>query len=145
MITADLNQQILRGGQKLPLSVLGKILKYTSKELQIKKKHHISIAFVDKKTIKRLNNTYRGKDYVTDVLSFILKEDGLLGEIVVSYDKAKEQAKEFKHSTRDEVVFLIVHGILHLFGYDHEVDSDAQKMYSKQGDVLKKFKINSRI
>jgi probable rRNA maturation factor len=142
MIQAELNQQSLRGGQRLPRVVLERVLKEVSKELGVKKTVFISIAFVDKKTMKSLNKTYRGKDAVTDVLSFTLGSPDLLGELILSYDQAKIQAKEQKHSVRMELAFLIVHGLLHLHGYDHEQPKDAKRMFPIQERILTTLGIN---
>ena len=95
--------------------------------------------------MRKLNRTWRGRDRVTDVLSFVLDEGPLKGEIVLSYKQAVRQAKEMGHSTRDELLFLIVHGILHLWGYDHEVPQDAKKMFSLQEQILKNLKIDPRL
>ena len=95
--------------------------------------------------MRKLNFTWRGKDRLTDVLSFELNEGTLKGEILLSYQQAVKQAKEMGHSTRDELCFLIVHGVLHLWGYDHENPKDAQKMFPLQESILKNLQIDSRV
>ena len=75
----------------------------------------VSIAFVDDAAMRRLNRQFRGKDKTTDVLTFET-------EIVISLDQARRQAAEEKHSLATEVRYLILHGILHALGYDHETD-----------------------
>lgn len=105
----------------------------------------VSIGFVTDPQMRKLNRTWRGKDRVTDVLSFVLDEGLLKGEIVLSYRQAVRQAQEMGHSTRDELLFLIVHGVLHLWGYDHEVPQDAKKMFSLQEQILKSLKIDPRL
>jgi len=92
----------------------------------------ISILFVDDEEIRVLNKNYRGKDRTTDVLSFSQLEEVknsklqtpnselLLGDVVISLETAKRQAKERGHSFEKEVFILLTHGILHLLGYDHE-------------------------
>src|SRR3989338_7189337 len=137
MIRAELNQTILRGGQRLQLSVLDRTLKAISRERPGKSEVHVSIAFVDVKTMKQLNRAYRGKNGLTDVLSFPLAEGSQMGELILSYDQARKEAKERKHSVRDEIVFLIVHGMLHLFGHDHERPSDAKRMFPLQERILR--------
>ena len=77
----------------------------------------LSIAFVDDEDMRELNREYRGKDKTTDVLSFTFPE-----EIVISLDQARRQAREERHSLATEVRYLLVHGILHILGYDHETD-----------------------
>jgi len=90
----------------------------------------VTIVFVGDAAIKKLNREFRGKDYVTDVLSFPAKAEaferqnkGNLGEVVISVQRAAEQAKQNQLSFRREVEQLILHGLLHLSGYDHETDN----------------------
>lgn len=111
----------------------------------------ISVTFVDNDRIQELNREHRDKDSATDVLSFPLGENGvydinpetgakLLGDIVISLEKAVEQAKEYGHSFRREVAFLTVHSMLHLLGYDHEVDGlDALKMREREEEILNRL------
>ena len=108
----------------------------------------ISVTFVDNAEIQTLNAQYRGKDMPTDVLSFPLGEDGkydvdqdtgacLLGDIVISMEKAMEQAELYGHPLQREVAFLTVHSMLHLLGYDHEQGGlAAVKMREKEEAVL---------
>lgn len=114
----------------------------------------VSVLVVSEDEIMELNREHRGKDAVTDVLSFpILEfdEDGnildydydfddelvLLGDIVICAKRAEEQAKEFGHSFIREIAFLTVHSMLHLLGYDHEhSDDEEQLMFKKQKEIL---------
>ena len=87
----------------------------------------VSIVFVGNAAIRKLNRQYRGRDYVTDVLSFPAEPDQFekrssLGEIVIATDRAAAQAKESGLSFQNEIEQLILHGLLHLCGYDHETD-----------------------
>ncbi len=96
------------------------------------------------KEIKKLNHKYRKKNKPTDVLSFYLKKDEqiknkYLGDIVISIDKAKEQSIEKNVSLENELTLLLVHGYLHLLGYDHIIKSDAKKMFTLQDRIFKKF------
>jgi probable rRNA maturation factor len=110
----------------------------------------VSIALVDDDYIQELNKQYRSLDVPTDVLSFAMREtvsdedDGfeypeeeLLGDVVVSLERARVQAVEYRHSFEREVGFLVVHGILHLLGYDHEVDGEKTVMRQKEEKILK--------
>ena len=81
----------------------------------------VSIAFVDDEAMKDLNRRYRHKNRTTDVLTFP-GDEPLLGDIVISVDQARRQAGEEKHSLPTEVRYLVLHGILHALGYDHETD-----------------------
>lgn len=106
----------------------------------INKNVEISIVFVDNETIKELNLKHRNKHNVTDVLSFPLSDDldncfinpetnlYMLGDIVISIEKAYEQAKEYSHSIKREIAYLTVHSMLHLLGYDHENSQEEYKL-----------------
>ena len=107
----------------------------------------VSVTLSDNEYIKKLNRKYRNKDSATDVLSFPLFEkeelseatDGdALGDIVISLERAREQANEYGHSFEREVAFLTVHSMLHLLGYDHEIsEEDEKEMFFKQEEILK--------
>lgn len=107
----------------------------------------VSLTFTDNEGIRQLNAEYRDIDKETDVLSFPLgDEDGyeinpdtdaiLLGDIVISLEKAKAQAEEYGHSMKREVAFLITHSILHLMGYDHMTPEEEERMCAKQELIL---------
>ena len=108
-----------------------------------------SIIFVDNKKIREINKTYRNIDRETDVISFALEDDKtfntdafrFLGDIYISIDKAKEQAKEYGHSLKREIAFLSVHGFLHLLGYDHMTKEDEEVMFSLQEEILDSYGI----
>lgn len=119
-------------------------------EIEGLKKASCSIIIVDNSYIHKLNKEYRGIDRVTDVISFALEDDKsmiipdgirLLGDIYISIDKAKEQAKEYGHSLERELCFLAVHGLYHLLGYDHETKEEAKVMFKKQEEVLREYGI----
>ena len=111
----------------------------------------ISVNFVDDAQIAQLNKQYRGKDAPTDVLSFPLGENGqydynqetgaaMLGDIVISMERAMEQAELYGHSLQREVAYLTVHSMLHLLGYDHEASGlEAVRMREKEEAVLIKL------
>jgi len=109
----------------------------------------VSVALVDDEYIKQLNYQYRHIDMPTDVLSFAMREgedeedkfnfyeEELLGDVVISLERAKAQAEEYGHSLEREVGFLVVHGILHLLGYDHEIEEERTIMRQKEEEILK--------
>lgn len=99
----------------------------------------VSIALVDNAYIQKLNREYRQKDAPTDVLSFPLAddEDEILGDVVISLEKAQEQAKDYGHSFYREVAFLTVHGVLHLLGHDHYEEEETRLMREKEEKILK--------
>ena len=82
----------------------------------------LSIALISDRRMRALNRQFRGKDAVTDVLSFPSDERGFMGDIVVAAGVAKRQAKEAGHTVQTELRVLALHGLLHLLGYDHETD-----------------------
>lgn len=91
------------------------------------KNREVSIAFVSDSEIKKINKQYRHLDKATDVLSFA-GEDNFLGEIIIDFAQIKRQAKEFDKKVKDELIFILVHGLLHLVGYDDETERDRLKM-----------------
>lgn len=105
----------------------------------------VSLLFTDDERIKELNNNYRGKDTATDVLSFSQMEgeefgfeNHFLGDIVIAVPYVTEQAKRLGHSVFEEVRYLILHGILHLMGYDHNEDEDCE-MSRLEKNIYKKL------
>ena len=106
----------------------------------------VSVTFTDNEGIHALNREYRNVDRPTDVLSFPLSDgedydtDGdavLLGDIVISLERAQTQAEEYGHSFEREVAFLTVHSMLHLLGYDHETSpEDERDMFARQDEIL---------
>ncbi len=108
-----------------------------------------NIIIVDDETIHELNKTYRGKDCVTDVISFALEDDEtfikteyrILGDIYICLNKAKSQAQEYGHSFLREFAFLTIHGILHLLGYDHMEKEDEEVMFKLQEMILSEYGI----
>ena len=101
-------------------------------------KYSISLILVDEEEIQKINSQYRALDYPTDVISFPSDEDEYLGDIFICLEKVYEQARSYSHSNEREFAFLLVHGILHLFGYDHDNETAEQKMIEKQEEILNK-------
>lgn len=105
-----------------------------------------SVIIVDNEKIHEINKQYRGIDRPTDVISFALEEDEnyevkerLLGDIYISIDKVYEQAKEYNHSVKRELFFLVTHGFLHLLGYDHMEKDEEEEMFSLQEKILDSY------
>jgi len=121
------------------LQFLDKIANY------LKVNRDIELLIVDSKTIKSINYEYRGVDKVTDVLSFPLESVANipLGSIIISIDKAKEISSKLKHKVDDEIALLFIHGLLHLLGYDHEIDNG--QMREKESETIKEFKLPSSL
>jgi probable rRNA maturation factor len=115
--------------------------------------YEMDLVFTDSEAVRQLNRDYRGIDEPTDVLafymlpqkeeaddSFALPPDGVtrLGEIIISYPQAIEQAREQGHSPERELALLIIHGILHLLGYDHEEPEEEDEMRRREKELLEK-------
>jgi probable rRNA maturation factor len=114
----------------------------------------VGMVLTDQETVHAMNRRYRNVDAPTDVISFytevpaagadafVLPDDGVrrLGDVVISYPQAVEQAREVGHSTRRELTLLVIHGVLHLLGYDHEVEPDAQRMRPREAALLESFR-----
>ncbi|QAY66301.1 rRNA maturation RNase YbeY [Paenibacillus protaetiae] len=119
----------------------------------------VTLTFTDNEQIHQLNKEYRGIDRPTDVLSFAMQDEGteeldiifevesedeldpisgMLGDIIISVERAAEQSEEYGHSLEREIGFLFVHGFLHLIGYDHQDDASEKEMFAKQEAVLQK-------
>lgn len=104
----------------------------------------LSIVLTNDEIIHEYNRRFRSVDRATDVLSFPVDEgddllalpDGFLGDIMISVPRAKEQGIALGHSLEDEIVFLTVHGILHLLGYDHIMPSDEERMLPIQREIV---------
>lgn len=107
------------------------------KTLQLEK-GILNIIFVNDTYIRALNKNYRDKDKPTDVLSFTYSDESsdLIGEIYISIETATRQSIDHKHSLHDELIKLIIHGILHVHGYDHEEDEEYKEMYAIEKEVL---------
>jgi len=144
---------------------LTNVIEFALKEEEVDIKCEVSLLFVDNEEIKEINKDTRGIDRETDVLSFPMLEyedkkvfkdlykdykfsqsdfDGeelVLGDIVLSLEKALEQSQEYNHSFEREASYLVVHSVLHLLGYDHMEDEDKAIMRSREEDILNKLNI----
>ena len=119
---------------KIDFTKLEAILKsLTNKEIEL--------IITDNEEIQTINKEYRSKDYPTDVLSFPYEEMPFspLGSIVISKNFVEEKSQEFDHSIQDEFTLLFIHGLLHILGYDHEVDNGEMRQMEEQ--LIKKFNL----
>ena len=164
MIYVDNRQNKLEVTEDL-IEKLIKVIEFALKEEEVDIKCEVSLLFADNEEIKGINNDTRGIDKETDVLSFpmleyedkkVFKEiyinhqfsqadfDGeelVLGDIVISLEKALEQSKEFNHSYEREASYLVVHSVLHLLGYDHMEDEEKNVMRRREEEILNKLSI----
>lgn len=137
--------------------VISKVLEQCFKEEKlINSKLYITITLTNPSNIQEINKKYRNIDKATDVLSFpmferkelerkIKQQDfeypDMLGDIVISIEKVKEQAKEYGHSFKRELSYMIVHGFYHLMGYDHIKEEDKKEMRPKEEKILESLLI----
>ena len=130
------------------LDEVKKVIDYAVKKEKLEN-ISFNIIIVDNEYIHNLNKEYRNIDRETDVITFALEDDDsiivgdevrVLGDIYISIDKAREQAKEYNHSLKRELSFLAVHGLLHLLGYDHMTKEDEEVMFKLQEDILNQRK-----
>ncbi len=119
----------------LPIQKIRLLTKKAGKILRIKNKE-ISISFCGDKLIHKLNKQFRHKDKPTDVLSFALEDKKILGDIIISLDTARKNSKYFGTSLLEELMFLIVHGICHLLGHDHQTQAEERQMQNLEKRVL---------
>ncbi len=130
-----------------------KIIRQVLRDEGVPPPYEVSLVFTDSETVQQLNRDYRGVDEPTDVLafymlpqkgvdsSFALPPDGItrLGEVIISYPQAVAQAKEQGHSPERELALLVIHGILHLLGYDHEEPEEEHKMRQRESELLERY------
>lgn len=129
------------------------LLQYAADYLKLPEDTEMSVTFMDNAAIQIINRDYRDKDQPTDVISFALEEETAeelpiifddelpamprnLGDIMISVERAKEQASEYGHSYDRELGFLALHGFLHINGYDHMTPEDEKEMFGLQKEIL---------
>ena len=116
--------------------LFNEIANYTCSYLGKENKYELSLTFVGKQRIRTINREYREIDRVTDNIQFSKNVPISLGEIFICCDVAKKQAKAYNHSLKREYSFLFLHGLLHLFGYDHMTEEDEKIMFGLQEEIL---------
>lgn len=164
MIYLDNRQEEIKVSEEL-IKDMEKVIYFALKEEEVENECEVSLVLVNNDEIREINNDNRNIDKATDVLSFpmldypkgkvfkdVYKEkefdevylDGeelVLGDIVLSLEKALEQSKEYNHSYEREVFYLIVHSILHLLGYDHMIEEEKVIMRKREEEILNKLDI----
>ncbi|MBX9668159.1 MAG: rRNA maturation RNase YbeY [Candidatus Obscuribacterales bacterium] len=138
LMARSLAAQVCRNLKDSPCDWLSK-----SNVKEIEGRGEFSLVLVSDKKIRELNRLWRGFDKATDVLSFPMDtepppadEPYELGEIIVSLDTAKQQAEDLGHGIDRELAFLIVHGMLHVLGFDHESKEEEKEMFGRQRKIL---------
>ena len=139
------------------IKLIEDILNFAGSYLKLPENTEMSVTLMDNENIHEINKKYRGVDKPTDVISFAIEEDDPdevpiilpedeefdipknIGDIMVSMDKVKEQAEYLGHSEDRELGFLVVHGFLHLNGYDHMKEEDEKEMFGLQREILDSY------
>ena len=127
--------------------ISGYVEKVLEKEYDSKAPVYVSLLFTGNDEIQVINREYRDKDQPTDVISFAYHETedfdigpyDTLGDIVISLERVVEQAKEYNHSPKRELFYVLTHGILHLLGYDHIEEEERKEMRAKEEEILGSF------
>lgn len=136
--------------------IIKKVVQAVLEEERIIHELYVYITLTNNEEIHKINKQYRQVDRPTDVLSFPMYEreeipmlrekqkintEEILGDIIISIPKVKEQAEEYGHSFERELAYLTTHGMLHLLGYDHMIEEEKEQMRSKEEKVLEKLNI----
>lgn len=137
------------------INLIREILNFAGKKLELPENTEMSVTLMDNDAIHEINKQYRGVDKETDVISFAIEESDAeeldiilpeefdipknIGDIMVSMDRVKEQAEYLGHSEDRELGFLVVHGFLHLNGYDHMLPEDEKVMFGLQRQILDEY------
>jgi len=147
----DENNRLTKEQQQLVES----ILIYTAEQEEVDSNSELSVTFVSNDEIQEINREWRGKDQATDVISFAMEELGedeidfglledepiVLGDLIISVERCREQAAEYGNHFERELGFLAVHGFLHLLGYDHIEKADEEVMTKRQEEILHHFEL----
>ncbi|MBS2969739.1 rRNA maturation RNase YbeY [Metabacillus sp. KIGAM252] len=134
------------------INIVEELLQFAAEAEQTTDGAEVSVSFTDNRRIQEINREYRDKDQPTDVISFAMEEQGedeieiigadmppVLGDIIISVERTREQAADYGHSFKRELGFLAVHGFLHLLGYDHLTEEDEKEMFTKQKGILDSY------
>jgi len=134
---------------KLDVQWLRKVAEVTLQYEGIARETHMTLVITDDQRIQELNRQFRDTDAPTDVLAFAFEEGedfvtpsdlpAYLGDVIISYPRAVEQAVQEGHSTKDELALLVVHGILHLLGYDDKEEEKRTQMWKQQDNIMKQL------
>ena len=142
----------LANEQEIPVDhdTLSALAGHTLESEDVDEHAELSILFVTADHMKRLNSHFAGENYATDVLAFPMMEDEedeapqILGDVVVCPRVARDNAAKLGHSLEEELSVLVVHGTLHLLGYDHQGTKDREEMETRQRDILTTFQASAR-
>ncbi|MEN6350022.1 MAG: rRNA maturation RNase YbeY [Syntrophomonas sp.] len=154
METMIINQQNKINYTREMQQVILNVVNTAAKQVKLAKNTELSIMIVDNSYIQELNFIYRAQNTPTDVLSFAMNELGedeldfdvpgevnVLGDIVISLERAANQCEEYGHSLERELGYLVVHGMLHLLGYDHENEEESREMRILEESIMQAVKL----
>jgi len=130
-----------RARYKIDLKLVKKIILEFARTYKVAAEE-ISVAFVGDAEIKKINGTYRGLNQPTDILTFQGEGDSF-GEIIIDYNQIKKQAGRFNHSAEEELIFILVHGLLHLLGYSDETEKEKLEMIEMGEEFIGKLKMTN--
>ncbi|OHB98153.1 MAG: rRNA maturation RNase YbeY [Planctomycetes bacterium RIFCSPHIGHO2_12_39_6] len=130
--------------QKLHFIDKNRVKKLISSILKVEKKNaELNLVFTDNKKIKKINKTFLGHNFVTDVISFAYNnaslENNISGEIIISVEMAVKLAQKLKCTIEGEIALYLVHGLLHLLGYNDKLKRDARKMHQREKELLSMY------
>jgi len=140
----------LQKKKRLDLRLLKKVASSVLKEKLVSEDREVSITLVDNAKIKQLNERFRGVRDFTDVLAFplggeFISTKNLLGEVIISVEAADKHARERGHSLEDELILLLIHGILHLLGYRDDDERERKVMQEEERKILSSLGMNAGI
>jgi probable rRNA maturation factor len=141
MITVSVVKEV---SCRVPQQLLRRCAVAVNQVMGEKKARTVAVVVVSEQKIKKLNTIYRKKNTVTDVLSFGDKDEAYLGDLFLCYKQLVRQAREKKHAVSKEFAILTIHGLFHLYGYDHETEREAAVMEPKEAKALKAVYHKSR-
>jgi probable rRNA maturation factor len=123
-------------------SIIKKIMKEAILLQEITPLQHVNVVLVRDESMHYYNLNFKGKDYPTDVLTFVSDDEETLADVFINVDAATRQALEYGHSVKREMAFLFAHALLHACGYDHENQDDEAKMIARQKELLREYPKN---
>lgn len=141
------NRQDFMEVKEKNMKAIEKAISTTIEVEKAKGNFEVSVSFVTNKEIRELNKNYRNVDSETDVLSFPMDDEEdpegviMLGDVILSTEKIIEQAEYYGHSLEREMIYLTVHSMLHLLGYDHMTDDEKEEMRNREKEVMKELQL----
>lgn len=136
----EIDQRRLPSSARWSRREIDRLLRAVVRYLGRRARGELSVSFLTEAAMRRINRQRRGHDRTTDVLSFALGTPRQpLGEVLISFVQARKQAKEEKVAIRQKVAQLMIHGILHTFGFDHEIPSQARRMLPLERKIFRSY------